>query len=178
MFELTIQAAHRRLIAISPSPLPQLVRYLDTFHSDPEGWSLLADLYADEGAYAQSLTALGQLMLLQTWDSQAVERAAETAYTSGDLQLALKYFLRSIEMATAPEGNTIPRNTRAWWGVKLCCERLLADPKAETSVPDKDITGPDTLRKLDALAAQQILKPEGRSLRLRRQALGEAQVAK
>lgn len=155
-----------------------LVRYLDTFHMDPEGWSLLADLYAEEGAYAQSLTALGQLMVLETWNSQAVERAAETAYTSGDLQLALKYFLRSIEMATAPEGNTTPRSTRAWWGVKLCCERLLANPNLDTSVPEKDVTSPETLRKLDALASEQILKPEGRSLRLRRQALGEAQVAK
>lgn len=154
------------------------MKYLDTFHADPEGWSLLADLYAAEGAYAQSLTALGQLMLLQTWDSQAVERAGETAYTSGDLQLALKYFLRSIEMATSPEGNTVPCSTRAWWGVKLCCERLLAAPKTATSVPDKDVTSPETLQKLDTLAAQQILKPEGRSLRLRRQALGEAQVTK
>lgn len=166
------------MIATSPNPIPHLVRYLDTFHTDPDGWSLLADLYADDGAYAQSLTALGQLMLLQTWDAQAVERAGETAYTAGDLQLALKYFLRAIEMATAPEGNTIPQNTRAWWGVKMCAERLLADPKMATDVPEKDVTSPDKLRKLDALAAQQILKPEGRSLRLRRQALGEAQVAK
>lgn len=156
------------------------MKYLDTFHADPEGWSLLADVYAAEGAYAQSLTALGQLMLLQTWDSQAVERAGETAYTSGDYQLALKYFLRAIEMETAPppDGNLLPRSMRAWWGVKGCCEKLLAHPNLQTSVPEKDVTSPDKLRQLDALAAQQILKPEGRSLRLRRQALGEVQVAK
>lgn len=60
-----------------------ILAYLDTFYSDPSGWSLLAELYADQGMYAQSLTALGHLMVLQTWDSDAVRRAGETAYTLG-----------------------------------------------------------------------------------------------
>ena len=38
-----------------------------------------------------------------------------------DYQLALKYFLRAVEMqtdATKPE-STGSKNTRSWWGVKL-----------------------------------------------------------
>lgn len=81
---LTPQSAHQRIIALSATPtetIQRLLAYLDTFYADPAGWSLLAEVYANEGAYAQSLAALGHLQLLQTWDSQAVVRAGETAYT-------------------------------------------------------------------------------------------------
>jgi len=61
--------------------IPLLLNYLDTFYTDPAGWSLLAELYADQGMYGQSLTALGHVMVLQSWDSGAVCRAGETAYT-------------------------------------------------------------------------------------------------
>ena len=80
-----MQSAHQRLIALSlPNPIqaiPLLLTYLDTFYSDPAGWSLLAELYAEQGMYSQSLIALGHVMLIQTWDSGAVCRAGETAYT-------------------------------------------------------------------------------------------------
>lgn len=94
------------------------MQYLDIFYSDPQAWSYLAELYANEGAYGQSMSALGHLMVLQTWDSMAVLRSAETAYTMGDYQLALKYYLRAVEMET-PEGSVVGTRTRAWWGVKM-----------------------------------------------------------
>ena len=83
------QSAQQRLIALqlyNPNPLAaitSLLTYLDIFYSDPAGWALLAELYADQGLYAQSMTALGHLMLIQSWDSAAVCRAGETAYTMG-----------------------------------------------------------------------------------------------
>lgn len=67
----------------STTAIPFLLNYLDTFYTDPAGWSLLAELYADQGMYAQSLAALGHVMVIQTWDSGAVCRAGETAYTMG-----------------------------------------------------------------------------------------------
>ena len=85
---LTEQAVHQRLIALSlsttdiPTTLPLLLTYLDNFYTDPSGWSLLADLYCELGLYGQALAALGHLMILQTWDSFAVCRAGEIAYTS------------------------------------------------------------------------------------------------
>jgi hypothetical protein len=80
------QSAHQRLVALASTPtarITAILSYLDTFYSDPQAWSLLAELYAEEGAYGQSLTALGHCMVLQTFNSHFVERAAETAYTMG-----------------------------------------------------------------------------------------------
>jgi hypothetical protein len=68
----------------TPSTLiPMLLAYLDIFYTDPAGWSLLADLYAEQGMYGQSLTALGHVTVIQSWDSGAVCRSGETAYTMG-----------------------------------------------------------------------------------------------
>ena len=130
-----------------PAAITALLSYLDNFYSDPAGWSLLAELYTDQGLYAQSMTALGHLMLIQSWDSSAVCRAGETAYTMGyvsstvpqkksgladgtarDHQSALKYFLRAAEMQidpSSPGSAEESRSTRSWWGVKLVSFRLL-----------------------------------------------------
>ena len=84
-----VKSAHQRLIALSQSTLPiaqtitHLLSYLDTFYSDPAGWSLLADLYADQGLYPQALSALGHVTVLQTWDNGAVGKSGEVAYTLG-----------------------------------------------------------------------------------------------
>ena len=84
---MNIKSAHQRLIALSlvlpQTAIPLILAYLDTFYTDPAAWSLLAELYADQGLYAQSLTALGHVMIMQSWDSGAVCRAGETAYTMG-----------------------------------------------------------------------------------------------
>ena len=66
-----------------PVAIQRLLLYLDIFYTDPAGWSLLAEMYADQGLYAQSLAALGHIMIVQNWDSGAVCRAGETAYTMG-----------------------------------------------------------------------------------------------
>ena len=42
-------------------------------------------------------------------------RFAETAYTAGDIPLALSYFLKVVEMSEDDSG--VP--SRAWFGVKL-----------------------------------------------------------
>ena len=63
--------------------ITKLLQYLDIFYSDPTAWSLLAEIYADQGLYGQSLTALGHVMVINSWDSAVVCRAGETAYTMG-----------------------------------------------------------------------------------------------
>lgn len=88
------------------------------------------------------MTALNQLMVINAWDSSVLLRAAEAAYTTEfvsrvgrmwgmlilrDYPLALKFFLRAIEMATDPlagpnvSAKDTPggEKTRAWWGVRL-----------------------------------------------------------
>lgn len=68
--------------------------------------------------YTLSLQALAHVLLLASQNPFYVVRFAETAYTAGDTPLALKTFLRVIDMDESdfPEGNAAKR---AWWGVKL-----------------------------------------------------------
>ena len=82
----------------TPQAIPRLLTYLDAFHTDPQAWSLLADLYADEGLYAQSLTALGQAMVIQPWDGAIPCRAGEVAWTMGYVAVILN------ESAAVPLG--------------------------------------------------------------------------
>ncbi|BEI81411.1 hypothetical protein CcaverHIS002_0205710 [Cutaneotrichosporon cavernicola] len=176
MKDETNVSARQRFIALAPNreeTITRLLKYLDIFYADPQGWSLLAELYADAGAYAQSLTALGHLMVLQTWDSMAVVRAAETAYTIGDYQLALKYFLRAVEMETPPTGNPDGHRTRAWWGVQMSSRRLLESTakRIDSAVPDRSTTSRAQLEKLNALATERILAIGGAGMQVRRAVL-------
>ncbi|KAK1923098.1 hypothetical protein DB88DRAFT_493778 [Papiliotrema laurentii] len=169
-------SAHQRLIALHlPTPtsaIPLLLTYLDTFYTDPAGWSLLAELYADQGLYAQSLTALGHVMVIQSWDSGAVCRAGETAYTLGDYQLALKYYLRAVEMQTDPDDrDSAKKNTRAWWGIKLSIARLMDGGSGESAVPPEHATTPAQLKQLDELTTERLLAAGGAGLTARRAVL-------
>ena len=214
------QAALQRLISLTLSKpseaIPALLKYLDIFYTDPAGWSLLAELYADLGLYAQSLTALEHVMLMQAWDSAVVRRAAETAYTMGcacsagdfallaDLQtcrdyaLALKFFLRCIELEAnppRPEESGGSRKNRSWWGVKLVISSFLRLGKAniytlqtvrrlmdqtrvssDSVVPSDMATTPVQLKALDALATERLLAVGGAGLPLRRIVLGDISV--
>ncbi|WVR08538.1 hypothetical protein IAU60_005593 [Kwoniella sp. DSM 27419] len=178
-------SAHQRLITLtastSPSTaIPALLKYLDTFYSDPSGWSLLADLYADQGMYHQSLAALAHVMVLQAWDEGAVRRAGEVAYTLGDYQLALKHFLRAAEMEGGATSNPDKSRTRSWWGIKLAVARLLDSPGADTTVPEEMRTTPKQLQRLDALATERILDAgaKGKNLEVLRKVLGEAKMVR
>ncbi|KZP30769.1 TPR-like protein [Athelia psychrophila] len=109
----------------------ELCTYLDTFYSDAEAWLELADLYASCGhRYTQSLHALSHAQLLAPQNPFFTLQSAETAYTAGDLPLALRLFLAVVDMSDGddadrerdapPMGVTV----RAWFGVKLCARRL------------------------------------------------------
>lgn len=72
------------MIPSGPSAtIPALLQYLDTFYTDADAWTLLAEQYAESGLHAQALSAWGHVMLIQPWDSRAVGRAAGVAYTAG-----------------------------------------------------------------------------------------------
>ncbi|KAK4688607.1 ER membrane protein complex subunit 2, partial [Tremellales sp. Uapishka_1] len=177
-------SAQQRLITLSLSSptidvsktIAALLKYLDTFYTDPSAWSFLAELYADLGLYPQSMAALGHLMLIQTWDSAAVQRAGETAFTMGDYQLALKYFLRATEMETEPSGTTeASTKSRSWWGVKLATRRLLNLSNSDSSVPSNLSSSPKQLRLLDELATERLLAFGGAGLGVRRKVLAGAE---
>lgn len=157
-------ALWKRQIAVlrsegSPSSIlraaDELTKYLDTFYTDVEGWLELADIYAELNLYDLSLRALAHVLLLASQNPFHHLRFAETAYTVGDVPLALKSYLRVIDMddsSTAQEGNA---TKRAWWGVKLTSERLLSFPnsssESQTSLPSAE-----HLRLLNELAREQL----------------------
>lgn len=118
----------------------ELCTYLDTFYNDIEGWLELADIYSScnqyvtfslslhqvllPTRYTQSLQALSHALLLAPQSPFHFLRFAETAYTAGDIPLAIKMCLVVVDMTerdvsspheTAATGISI----RAWWGVKL-----------------------------------------------------------
>ncbi|ODN99481.1 hypothetical protein L198_03325 [Cryptococcus wingfieldii CBS 7118] len=114
--------AHQRLISLaapSSAAIPLLLSYLDTFYADPMAWSLLAELYCEQGLYPQALSALGHMSIINNWDDGILRRSGEVAYTLGDYQLSLKHFLRAAEMQGGKASNLNTSRTRTWWGIKL-----------------------------------------------------------
>ncbi|ODN82932.1 hypothetical protein, variant [Cryptococcus amylolentus CBS 6039] len=130
--------AHQRLISLaapSSAAIPLLLSYLDTFYADPMAWSLLAELYCEQGLYPQALSALGHMSIINNWDDGILRRSGEVAYTLGyapsvlgeqlltclcrDYQLSLKHFLRAAEMQGGKTSNLNTSRTRTWWGIKL-----------------------------------------------------------
>ncbi|THH18880.1 hypothetical protein EW146_g2175 [Bondarzewia mesenterica] len=109
----------------------ELSQFLDTFYADVEGWLELADIYASCNhfisplRYTYALQSLSHVLLLAPQNPFYVLQAAETAYTAGDICLAIKMFLMVVDMTDdvgdAPVKDSIPTGitVRAWYGVEL-----------------------------------------------------------
>ncbi|WWC92308.1 uncharacterized protein L201_007262 [Kwoniella dendrophila CBS 6074] len=148
----------------SSAAIPLLLKYLDIFYSDPSGWSLLSELYCEQGMYLQALDSISHLLVIQPWDENNVRRAGEIAYTAGDYQLSLKHLLRALEMQGDKQTNVNPKRTRIWWGIKLAVSRLLESSnlnQIETSVPIEMRTTEKQLKLLDELSTEKILQYGG-----------------
>ncbi|KAF8607252.1 TPR-like protein [Ceratobasidium sp. AG-I] len=107
----------------------ELIRYLDTFYADLESWLELADIYISCNLYENALSSLAHAQLLAPQTPHIALWSAETAYSSGDVPLALKTFLRAAELCGSEagvaleEGRSVER--RAWFGVKLVSRSIL-----------------------------------------------------
>ena len=77
--------------------------------------------------YTYALHALSHALLLAPQNPFIFLQFAETAYTSGDIPLALKMYLVVIDMNDGEGADTIPQglSIRAWWGVKLVSQPTL-----------------------------------------------------
>jgi hypothetical protein len=107
---IVTQTAHQRLITLalyqplessnvtinaSSNPTPQhiartvplLVKYLDTFHTDADGWSLLADLYLLLSGWDQLDDAYAKGQIVQKYFPQAEMREPVPAKGRGDQYL-------------------------------------------------------------------------------------------
>jgi len=131
----------------------ELSAYLDTFYSDLEGWVELADLYASIHQYRHSLQALSHALLVAPQNPFHALRFAETAYTAGDVPLALSYFLKVVEMSEGDSGDL----SRTWFGVKLCTRHLLSS-SAKTFDSEAKVPSTKHLHLLDQLATERLSK--------------------
>lgn len=120
----------------------QLVKYLETFCSDAEGWVLLHELYLLNQQYKRASFCIEELVLINPMNYIYHIRAAEITYALGmaerggshDLLLtARKYFAHALELK--PENNL-----RALYGIVLVCAALGTSTKGKgTRVDTKEL---------------------------------------
>jgi len=156
------QVAVLRQMGKTEDAINELRLLLDTFYNDLEAWLELADMYSSCCQYTSALQALSHALLLAPTNIFTFLQFAETAYSAGDIPLALKNFLIVIDMndsdVSAPQDQS-PTGicVRAWWGVKLCARRLLY-PSAGTSVESASKTAiPKNIKLIDQLATERVL---------------------
>ncbi|KAF9530621.1 tetratricopeptide repeat domain 35 [Crepidotus variabilis] len=135
----------------------ELNELLDTVYTDSEGWLELADMYSLCNQYPSALQALSHALLLSPQNPFTFLQFAETAYTSGDLPLALKMYLVVIEMNDSEDADAIPLgiSVRAWWGAKLCTRQLVLSSSYHGSPSNTPV--PKNLALLDELATERVL---------------------
>ncbi|KAJ7846360.1 hypothetical protein B0H14DRAFT_935380 [Mycena olivaceomarginata] len=136
----------------------ELSQLVDTFYTDVEGWLELADIYTTCNQYIPALQALSHVLLLAPQNPFYVLQFAETAYTSGDLPLALKTFLVVVDMVErdldSPEKKPAAGiSIRAWLGVKLCSRRLMINSSPSAS----NTSIPKSLNLIEELATERVL---------------------
>ncbi|KAF8153166.1 hypothetical protein B0H34DRAFT_722531 [Crassisporium funariophilum] len=135
----------------------ELNEFLDTFYTDVEGWLELADIHSSCNQYTTALQALSHALLLTPQNPFTFLQFAETAYTSGDIPLALKMFLVVIDMNEGEDEDAIPMGifVRAWWGTKLCSRQLVASPSSHHSNSKTPV--PKIIKLIDELATERVL---------------------
>ncbi|KAF5348879.1 hypothetical protein D9756_009796 [Leucocoprinus leucothites] len=156
------QVAVLRQMGKNEEALNELRSLLDTFYNDLEGWLELADIYSSCCHYSSALQALSHALLLVPQNPFTFLQFAETAFTAGDIPLALKNFLIVIDMndsdVSAPQDQSPTGiSVRAWWGVKLCARRLLYPSAGGTTESASKTAIPKNLKMIDQLATERVL---------------------
>ncbi|PCH36887.1 TPR-like protein [Wolfiporia cocos MD-104 SS10] len=142
----------------------ELSEMLDTFYTDVEGWLELADAYASCQQYTYALQSLSHALLLAPQNPFYFVQFAETAYLAGDIPLALKMFLVTVDMTDDEDGPVPPQDSiptgltlRAWYGVKLCTNKLITEPRSMSSSASNTLA-PTTaaLSSIDELSTERL----------------------
>ncbi|KAG6888275.1 hypothetical protein C0992_008956 [Termitomyces sp. T32_za158] len=138
----------------------ELSKLLDTFYTDTEGWLELADIYTSCNQYTHALEALSHALILAPQNPFTALQFAETAYTAGDVPLALKMFLVVIDMIehdVPPDDPPKGIRIRAWYGVKHCSRQLVAAEKYAQSASGTVVAPLEKLRLIEELATERVL---------------------
>ncbi|KAJ2157907.1 tetratricopeptide repeat domain-containing protein [Coemansia sp. RSA 552] len=150
--------AHKRLVALLKGSgqqleaIAMLVQYVDTHSNDFEAWLELSSLYLARALYPQAAFCLEEVILQQPANHYFHQCYAEINYTMGRLDIALKEFLRVVELSTD--------NVRGFYGVKLVADRiaeLRAAPKRDAGFRLEDAPQPATLQRLAQLATERLV---------------------
>jgi hypothetical protein len=95
-----------------------------------------------EPRYTSALQSLSHVLVLTPQNPFYVLQAGETAYTAQDIPLAMRFFLRVIEMTGDDNDDAVPPpptgiTIRAWYGVELVsllrCATQSQSPRDQTS---------------------------------------------
>ncbi|KAG6888251.1 hypothetical protein C0995_009452 [Termitomyces sp. Mi166 len=138
----------------------ELSRFLDTFYTDTEGWLELADIYTSCNQYTHALQALSHALILAPQNLFTALQFAETAYTAGDVPLALKMFFVVIDMGERDVATGEPPrgiHIRAWLGVKLCSRQLVSASNNAQSSSGTAVPPPKKLKLIEELATERVL---------------------
>ncbi len=102
--------------------IKQLIKYLETYQADSEGWKALAALYAEAGLYKQTSYCLEEVILCNPFSYVSYLAYAESLYTVGatvnNLLDARKYYCQSSTMKKSPE------NIRALFGLAVTTKAI------------------------------------------------------
>ncbi|KAJ2798507.1 Inositol phosphatase SIW14 [Coemansia helicoidea] len=134
----------------------RLVEYVDTHANDFEAWLELAALYLRQHLYPQAAFCLEEVILQQPANHYFHLCYAEINYTMGCLDVALKEYLRVVELSTD--------NVRGFYGVKLTADRireLRSRPKKEQPAWIGAAPQPAMLERLAQLATERLVAAYG-----------------
>ncbi|KAI0701829.1 TPR-like protein [Cytidiella melzeri] len=142
----------------------ELCLMLDTFYTEVEAWLELADIYLSCHRYELALQSLSHVLLLAPQNPFHMLHFAETAYLVPDVPLALKVYLQAVDMTDDDDQDgvtpmdTVPSGLvlRAWFGVKLCTNKLITEPKATNSPSQTSSPNTNVLASLDDLATERL----------------------
>ncbi|CZR57889.1 uncharacterized protein PAC_07778 [Phialocephala subalpina] len=145
----------------TPEAITALNQFLDSSPTDAEAWAELADLYASQGMYQQSIFGLEEVLLITPYAWNIHARLGEILYMaaiSGEagaekyLAESLRRFCRSIELCDD--------YLRGYYGLKLTTGRLLTGvPQASRQAKsDSVLAAPDskTVERLNETATAKL----------------------
>jgi len=137
----------------------ELSELLDTFYADVDGWVELAEIYYLCHQYTYALQSLSHALILAPQNPFYVLQFAEIAYAAEDIPLAIKMYLVAVDMTDDEDSpvKSIPTNVtlRAWYGVKLCTNRLSKDSRLSNSSASHT-QAPKQLKPIDELALERL----------------------
>jgi len=108
--------------------------YVDTFMTDREAWSELADLYLEVQAYPQAAHCYEEVLLHSPQSIAMYVRFADVLYTMGgsNLKTARQYYAAALKLSQGED-------TRALYGV-CCTAAALSAQKGKVSKEEEELS--------------------------------------